>query len=346
MTIDQQSPLTRSSRQEEFTELSQRVRGDGLLGRRGGYYAIKVPATLGVLMALLVAVLLIGDSWWNLLMAAGLAFMLAQVGFLSHDAGHRQVTARRRGNDAIGLLLANLLSGVSFSWWMNKHNRHHAFTSLEGKDPDMEAGALVYTAQQASGRGPLGRLFSRIQSLTLLPLMSLEAINLHIASVVSVIKKRDSGTLLEAGLLIGHAAIFFVAPFLILSPLKALLFVLITQLLLGLYLGASFLTNHVGMPTLAGANKLGFVRRQVLTSRNLAGSRLVAFLFGGLDSQIEHHLFPSMPRPNLRRARGVVREFCAERRITYAEQQPLAAYADIFRHLQRVGRGQAATVLD
>ena len=136
------------------------------------------------------------------------------------------------------------------------------------------------------------------------------------------------------------------APFLILSPLKALLFVLITQLLLGLYLGASFLTNHVGMPTLAGANKLGFVRRQVLTSRNLAGSRLVAFLFGGLDSQIEHHLFPSMPRPNLRRARGVVREFCAERRITYAEQQPLAAYADIFRHLQRVGRGQAATVLD
>ena len=346
MTIDQQSPLTRSSRQEEFTELSQRVRGDGLLGRRGGYYAIKVPATLGVLMALLVAVLLIGDSWWNLLMAAGLAFMLAQVGFLSHDAGHRQVTARRRGNDAIGLLLANLLSGVSFSWWMNKHNRHHAFTSLEGKDPDMEAGALVYTAEQASGRGALGRLFSRIQSLTLLPLMSLEAINLHIASVVSVIKKRDSGTLLEAGLLIGHAAIFFVAPFLILSPLKALLFVLVTQLLLGLYLGASFLTNHVGMPTLAGGNKLGFVRRQVLTSRNLAGSRLVAFLFGGLDSQIEHHLFPSMPRPNLRRARGVVREFCAERRITYAEQQPLAAYADIFRHLQRVGRGQAATVLD
>jgi fatty acid desaturase len=346
MKTEEQASSARASNREEFTELSQRIRGDGLLGRRGGYYAVKVPATLGALLALLLAAVLIGDSWWNLLVAAGLAFMLAQVGFISHDAGHRQVTRRRRGNDAIGLIMANLLSGVSFSWWMNKHNRHHAYTSLEGKDPDIEPGALVYTAEQAKSRGPLGSLFARVQSLTLVPLMSLEAINLHIASVVSIAKKRDRATLLEAGLLLGHAAIFFVAPFLILSPLRALAFVLVTQLLLGLYLGASFLTNHVGMPTLAGGDELGFVRRQVLTSRNLAGSRLVGFLFGGLDSQIEHHLFPTMPRPNLRLARIVVREFCAERRIAYAEQHPLRAYSDIFRHLQEVGRGRAATVVD
>ena len=71
--IDQQTPSTRSSRQEEFTELSERVRGDGLLGRRGGYYAIKVPATLGALTSLLVAALLIGV----ILIVGGLTFFPA-----------------------------------------------------------------------------------------------------------------------------------------------------------------------------------------------------------------------------------------------------------------------------
>ena len=102
--------------------------------------------------------------------------------------GARQLFGVAAAGAGIGLLLANLLSGVSFSWWMNKHNRHHAFTSLEGKDPDMEAGALVYTAEQAAGRGRVGRRAARIQAITLVPLLFLEAINLQAASVASLVR--------------------------------------------------------------------------------------------------------------------------------------------------------------
>ena len=111
----------------------------------------------------------------------------------------------------------------------------------------------------------------------------------------------------------------------------------VTQSLFGFYLGVSFLTNHVGMPMLVAGDELGFLRRQVLTSRNLSGPSFTGFLFGGLDTQIEHHLFPTMPRANLRRARKLVRPFCAEHRIDYTEQSPWHAYREVLRHLRATG---------
>ena len=171
------------------------------------------------------------------------------------------------------------------------------------------------------------------------PLLFLEALNLHVASVRALLRRRDRAALVEAGLLAVHAGIFFVAPFLVLSPLRAVVFIVISQALLGFYLGASFLPNHVGMPTLAGPDDPGFLRRQVQSSRNLSGPAVVGFLFGGLDSQIEHHLFPTMPRANLRRARVVVRTFCAEREIPYSEQSLHHAYRDVVLHLRTAGAG-------
>jgi fatty acid desaturase len=343
MNTDIDAPTTGASAREDFAELSRRVRDGGLFRRRGRYYLVKIPVTVGALLLLAVAAVLLGNSWWSLAVAVGLAFVLAQIGFIGHDAGHRQVWAYRRGNDAVGLVLANLLGGFSFGWWMSKHSRHHGYTNHEGKDPDIVAGALVFTAGQADGRGRFGRRFARTQQFALVPLLFLEALNLHVASVLSLARRRDRAALVEAGLLVAHAAIFFVAPFLILSPLRAVAFIVVSQSLFGFYLGATFVTNHVGMPTLSGDDDLGFLRRQASTSRNVSGPVFTGFLFGGLDSQIEHHLFPSMPRANLRRARTVVRPFCAERRIPYAEQSPWHAYRDVVLHLAKVGSGTPVT---
>jgi fatty acid desaturase len=330
----------------DFAELSRTVRAEGLLGRRGGYFAVKIPATLAGLVAVVVAAVVVGDSWWSLVVAVGLAFVMAQLSFIGHDAGHRQVWRRRRGNDAIGLVLANLLNGFSFDWWLTKHGRHHAHTNRLGKDPDLVPGALVYTADQAARRGRLGRSFARIQPFALLPLLLLEALNLHVASVRSLAGRRDRGVWVEVALLLGHVAMFFVAPFFLLSPIRAVAFVAVTQALFGFYLGVSFLTNHVGMPTVEPDDELGFLRRQILTSRNLSGPSFVGFLFGGLDSQIEHHLFPTMARANLRRARVVVRRYCDERTIPYAEQSPWRAYRDVVRHLADAGAGRPTGVID
>jgi fatty acid desaturase len=331
---------------EDFAELSRRMREGGLLNGRGRYYALKIPLTVGALCLMATVAVALGNTWWNLGVAVGLAFVLVQIGFIGHDAGHRQVCARRGSNEALGLVLTNLLSGFSFGWWLNKHNRHHAYTNREDKDPDIAAGALVYTASQVGLRARFGRWLAGRQSITIVPLLFLEALHLHLASLRALARRRDLAAVLEAGLLAVHFGVFFAAPFLLLSPVRAFVFVAVTQSLVGFYLGGTFLTNHVGMPTLTGSRGLGFVRHQVLTSRNLSGPLFTAFIFGGLDTQIEHHLFPAMPRANLRRARGVVRGFCEERHISYAELSPWCAYRAAFSHLSKVGNGQTTAVVD
>ena len=328
-----------TSHRGDFAELSRRIRERGLLGRRGGFYALRIPIAMAALGTVAVAVVALGDSWWTLIAAVGLAFVLAQIGFLGHDAGHRQIWARRWANDAVGLVLTNLLSGFSFGWWLAKHSRHHAHTNAVGKDPDIASGALVYTTDQVDGCGRFGRWFAGIQVFMLVPLLFLEALNLHVASFRALAHRKDRGALVESGLLVLHVAIFFVSPFFLLSPLRAVAFILVSQALFGFYLGASFLPNHVGMSTEAADAGQGFLRRQVLSSRNLGRSPVVGFVYGGLDSQIEHHLFPAMPRANLRRARTIVRDFCEERDIPYAEQGLIDAYRDVVVHLHDVGVG-------
>ena len=109
------------------------------------------------------------------------------------------------------------------------------------------------------------------------------------------------------------------------------------QGLRGIYLGVSFAPNHKGMPVLSRADEADPFLRQVLTSRNIRGGPVVDWALGGLNYQIEHHLFPSMPRPNLRRARPVIRGHCEERGIPYAETTLLRSYGIGLRHLHEVG---------
>ena len=109
------------------------------------------------------------------------------------------------------------------------------------------------------------------------------------------------------------------------------------QAVFGLYLGCSFAPNHKGMMIVAAHEKLDYLRRQVLTSRNVRGGWFVDQLLGGLNYQIEHHLFPSMPRPHLRRAQHLVRRFCAEQCIAYTETTLFGSYAIALRYLHSLG---------
>jgi fatty acid desaturase len=120
---------------------------------------------------------------------------------------------------------------------------------------------------------------------------------------------------------------------------QALAFVGIHKGLQGIYLGMSFAPGHKGMPVMNEEQSADPFLRQVLTSRNMKGSPFIDTAIGGLNYQIEHHLFPSMPRPHLRLASPVVREFCARRGVVYTEASPFASYAAGLGHLHRVGTG-------
>jgi fatty acid desaturase len=324
-------------RWSEYTQLSRQIKQAGLLDRRRGWYAARIGLNLALLVAGWVAFVVLGESWWQLVTAAYLAVVFTQLAFLGHDAGHRQLFRSRRANDRVGLVHANLLAGVSFGWWVGKHNRHHTNPNHEDLDPDISITALAFTADQASSRHGLVRLMARHQAWLFFPLLLLEAAHLHLASIKAVLRGSGRANTVEGLLLLAHVAGYLTALVWVLSPLQALAFVVVQQGLFGLYLGCSFAPNHKGMPILTDADQLDFLRRQVLTSRNVRGSRLVDLVLGGLNYQIEHHLFPNMPRPNLRHAQPLVRAFCAQHGLPYTEASLFASYAEAVRHLHSVG---------
>jgi fatty acid desaturase len=321
----------------DYAALSRQVRQSGLLDRQPRYYAWKIALTAAAFAAGWAAFAVIGNSWWQLGDAVFLAAAFAQVGFLGHDAGHSQVFRTRRANTVLGLACGNLGTGVSYGWWAGKHNRHHAHPNTEGADPDIMIGVLAFSGARArTGRG-VQRLVFRYQAYLLVPMLFLEAVSLHASSIRTVAGPGCRLRAWEAALLGVHFAAYLGAVFLILPPAKALVFIGVQQGLLGFYLGCSFAPNHKGMPVLAASDKTDFLRRQVLTSRNVRGGWLTDFALGGLNYQIEHHLFPSMPRPNLRRAQALVAAFCADRDVAYTQTSLLASYAQALAHLAAVG---------
>ena len=327
-----------SVRGSDYAALSRQVRQAGLLDRRPRYYAWKITLTLAAFVLGWAAFFVIGNSWWQLAVAAFLAIVFAQIGFLGHDAGHSQVFSTRRANMVLGIACGNLATGVSYDWWAGKHNRHHAHPNTEDADPDIMIGVLAFSADRArAGRG-IQRLAFRYQAYLIVPLLFLEAFGLHASSIRTVTTPGCRNRKWEATLLAVHFAAYLGAVFFVLPPVKGVVFILVQQALLGFYLGCSFAPNHKGMPILPASDNTDFLRRQVLTSRNVNGSWLTDFALGGLNYQIEHHLFPSMPRPNLRRAQTLVAAFCADLEIPYAQTSLPDSYAQALGHLATVGR--------
>ncbi len=332
-----QTPAT-PQRGSDYAQLARQVKQAGLLERRPGRYVWKITVTAALLAAGWAVFVLVGDSWWQLAVAAFLAVMFTQAGFLGHDAGHRQISGSRRASYILGILYGNLGIGLSYGWWTDKHNRHHAHPNTEGADPDISMKVLAFTASQARASRGLPRLAFRYQAYLFFPLLLGEAVSLHAASIRALVSRPSRGRPAEAALLAIHLAGYLTVVFLVLSPVKAVVFILVQQGLFGLYLGASFAPNHKGMPILGPADRSDFLKRQVLTSRNVRGGWFTDLALGGLNYQIEHHLFPSMPRHNLRRSQALIKEFCQQRGLPYCEASVAGSYAQALRYLNTIGR--------
>jgi len=241
------------------------------------------------------------------------------------------------------VLLGNLGIGLSYGWWVDKHSRHHVHPNTEGADPDIAMRVLAFTPAQARASRGLSRVVFRYQAYLFFPMLIGEAFSVHVASV-RTLASRDSGTRpAEAALLGIHFVGYLTAVFLVLSPVKAVVFILVQQGVFGVYLGAAFAPNHKGMPILSPADRSDFLRRQVITSRNVRGGWLTDLALGGLNYQIEHHLFPSMPRPALRRSQPLIMEYCRQHRLPYCQASLVGSYAQALRHLAIVGRWGASS---
>lgn len=325
-----------------YSDLSRQVRDAGLLARRPWWYAARAAGLLGGLALATTLLLTLGQTWWQLLVAALFGVLFTQAAFLSHDGAHRQIFSSGKRNDRAALVVGTLVVGLSHGWWMRKHSRHHANPNKVGADDDIAAGALVFTTEDVESRSGLARWLTARQGWLFWPMTTLEGLNLHLSAVRTVLGP-DAGAHRRAEIallgvrLIGWPVLLVTT----LGPGLGLAFLAVELVVFGVYMAACFAPSHKGMPIVPKDASIDFLSRQVLMSRNIRGGRLVDWAMGGLNLQVEHHLFPSMPSVALRRAQPIVRAYCAEHDVPYTEAGLLESYGIVIRWLNDVGMGHA-----
>lgn len=325
----------------DFTDLSKRVKAEGLMSRSYGYYISRMVALPVALGAVAWASLALGDSWWQLGLAVVLALVMTQIAFLGHDAAHRQIFASAKANEWASLVIINLVAGMGLGWWQTKHSKHHAAPNKVDADPDIRPGSVAYIPELVESRPTaIQRSLSRRQGLWFFPILPLLGLQLHINGFSRLLQREplDRRWTEIAFILIRHTVLITFA-FVAMPPAIAVSFLLVQVLVFGLYMGLAFAPNHIGMPIVPKEVRIDFLRRQVLMSRNVSGGRAVDVLLGGLNFQIEHHLFPSMSRPNLRKVAPMVREHCENLGVSYHQTSLPRSYVEVARYINQVGRG-------
>ena len=318
-----------------FIELRRRVLQTDLFHGQPVYYVLQI-IWCAALLATGATLITLSDSLLvQLPNAALMAFASGQIGLLGHDAGHCQLFRRQRWNMVLGQLCA-LCTGVSRLYWVEKHNEHHALPNHEDMDPDIDYVVMAFTADQAQKKSGLLRWIVRHQTARFFPIIALSAYSLRDWSIRYFLHHPLRKTRVDLLCFSASFVLYFGWIFSHLPPVTGVLFILAHQALWGMYLGSVFAPNHKGMPVIRRGQEIGYLQQQVMTSRNVRGNPVVDLVYGGLNYQIEHHLFPTMPRRNLRRVRLLVRDYCREADVPYHETGVVQSFREIFAHLRAV----------
>lgn len=326
-----------------YAELRRTVTAAGLLERAYGYYAWRsalsfVLVGIGIGAAFLLPV---GPAS-TILNSFLLAFGSVQVALVGHDAGHLAVFRSTRANWTLGWVCWSLVLGIGFWYWYDRHNRHHASTNDLAADPDLQWAGMVAYSDAALTTGPARRRWLIRHQALLGPIYTLALAFAFRAEGWAFAARRLRGSRRAIELVsLAASLVVWAAPTVVLGWSWVATF-LFGQVLAGLYLALAIAPNHKGMPTWPAGEPLSFLDRQVLSSRNIVPHPITDFVFGGLNHQIEHHLFPNMPRVHFGRARAIVKPFCLGRGLPYQEMGAFASYRLVVSELRRVSRKATA----
>ncbi len=325
-----------------YAELRRTIIAAGLLKRRYGYYlALICFCYTLVLISVLLPFLLPASFAWSAIASIFIGFAMVQAGLIGHDAGHLEIFRSTKKNWLLGQLCWSITTGVSFWYWNDRHNRHHGHTNDMDKDPDIQGGgpfAVAFTEEEAASRRGWRRVLVQYQVVFVLLGLLLYTFAFRTEGWLFAVRKlQGARRLLEITLLSLNIVLWLV--FMILLGWRGLGVFLMGNVVGSIYFVAAISPNHNGMPVWARDTKLSFLERQVLSSRDLTSHPLWDFLYGGLNYQIEHHLFPTLPRVNLKCAQAIIRPFCEAHGLSYTFADPLTVYWEVFLELRRVGNG-------
>jgi fatty acid desaturase len=335
---DRSERISSRSDTNPYADLKRIIKKHGLLDSQPAYFYSKFALNICLLAVGIALLPILGSTWLQLANAVYLAIVFVQISFLAHDLGHRQFTFRAPWkNTWATLITGNLLLGMSRQWWIDKHNEHHAHPNQMDTDPDVDIPLLAFEEEQAFEKQGFARFVVKYQAVLIFPLSLLQSLSMLHSSAEFLASEKARRPLTESSLIVAHYVLYFGLLFYFLEPLQAVLFVVVHRGLFGVFMVSVFAPNHKAMPLLEQDSEVGFLRRQVLTSRNVLAHPITDFWYGGLNYQIEHHLFPRLPRNKLKEAQPIIKDFCRRHDISYHETSVLQSYREILQHLHQVG---------
>ena len=321
---------------KEYLQLRRMVAERGLLDRQYLYYGFRLSAHLALLGSSTAVLVLVNSFWIQMLNAVFLSLVFTQFGFLGHDAGHRQIFRSAKRNDIV-FILCGFVTGLTPSWWQDKHNNHHVSPNRIGSDGDIQVSTFAFTPEQAQATRGVQRFLIAYQAFFFYPVLLLTSLSLFFGGIAYQIRReRVKYPLAEPVAVLTGFALYLGLIFFFLPPWQGALFIVVHRALAGLHMGSVFAPNHKGMPVLEEDCKLDYLRLQALTARDVRPNPVVDYMYGGLNYQIEHHLFPNMPQNRLRKSKEVVKEFCRARGIPYHETGVWRSIKEILGYMHEV----------
>ncbi len=315
---------------DNFNELKAQVRAAGLLDRVPVRGTIEMIATL-LSMALVFYIAVnwstfVGESMWA---AAGLGFFMTiiftRAVFISHDILHTQYFKNKSLSFKLSYPFAAFILSNSSSWWDFKHNvNHHTWCNVPEKDEDILAMDGAFAPGHKGNKGWL----KATKYLVFWGAMFFMYPAFIVQSYNFAIKRGKWG---ELFLMLMHWPIVWGVIFYFLPFSDAIVVFLTLNFTLSPWLAFGFITNHLGCEVFdkETGEKLSWMELQMRTSRSLSGGSFVHWFYGGLNTQIEHHLFPKAPRFNLLKVQKMTKEFAQKHGLKYFETSPIEAYVQI-----------------
>jgi fatty acid desaturase len=312
--------------------LRAELRAEGLFEPREARCWLKLLFLFSSVAACLVAIAYV--PWWGMVplivLAAVFSTAAAMVG---HEASHRAFSRSPTRNTIVQHLTYPLFSGLSALYWREKHDRlHHGHPNVHDRDPDIKPWPFVSCREDHEQCRPWRRWLHRnFQGWAFWPATPLMALGMRRMSIQYLIAYRkingaDREWLLDVACLAAHYFLWMGLPTLLWGPLIGIGVYTAVWAAVGVMLVMIFAPAHIGLPLVAQPGH-DWVH-QLETTRDLQLPRIISFFFIGLDYQVEHHLFPKIPHPNLPRAAEITARWCAERGMPYKSVPYLYALGD------------------
>eukprot|EP00588_Corethron_pennatum_P012677 CAMPEP_0194265322 /NCGR_PEP_ID=MMETSP0169-20130528/602_1 /TAXON_ID=218684 /ORGANISM="Corethron pennatum, Strain L29A3" /LENGTH=481 /DNA_ID=CAMNT_0039005761 /DNA_START=156 /DNA_END=1601 /DNA_ORIENTATION=+ len=346
----------------------------GLFESSKPFYAYKCASNMALWALAMTLVYVTDNNWLNYAAAWIMGLFFQQCGWLAHDFLHHQVFDARKYGDLTGIYWGNLMQGYSMQWWKNKHNGHHSVPNLHNSsasaqdgDPDIDTMPLLaWSLKQAQSFRELQEdgkdskfvsFMIKWQVFFYFPILLLARISwmnesfktaygLGAASANAALELKRKGLqyprLEKTGIAIHHLWMAaFSCGFGKFGLAKSLGIYFTATCSCGLLLALVFGLGHNGMATYDAASRPDFWKLQVTTTRNIIGSTFVPQAFvnwfcGGLQLQVEHHLFPMVPRHHLPKVHELVVSFCKEWDVSYHEASLWEGTKEVVNHLAKV----------